>query len=635
MQGSRTKDAIVFVGPAQTGKTDALIINGILHNVRVDPLDMIVYCPTQTAARMFSMQRVDRLHRHSPEVGDQLLKRRDADNKFDKIYKSGVILALSYPTVTELAGRPVPRIWLTDYDRMPQDVDGEGAPFDLARKRTTTFQSFAMCVAESSPSFPVIDPRKWISKSAHEAPPCQGILGLYNRGDRRRWYWPCPACDEYFEGRWEHLHWDELPNGNDAADTVHMICPHCAARIDPDERYDMNTWGAWLADGQRMERHPKWGHIIVGDAPRAEIASFWLRGPAAAFQTWRKLVVTFIEATNEFLRTGTEEALKKFFNNDLAEPYTPKSLDNGRLPEVLKTRSEDIGGTSDAPEVASDVRTLIAAVDVQQNAFVTQVLGLTPGSPFDVVLVDRFVIQKSKRLDQDGERHWVKPGTYQEDWDLIEQQVMSKSYPLSDGSGRHMLVRFTVCDSGGKEGVTTNAYDFYRKLRRQNKHAKFMLVKGEPSATAPRTQVRFPDSNRKDKLAVARGDVPVLFINSNMIKDVLSNRLDCTTPGAGMYRMPSWLPDWFFAELCAETRDEKGWTNPSHTRNEAWDLSYYILGLCLSQILRVDGIDWERPPSWALPWDSNSLVTESGLTSRYTGVALADVDFRALGKALA
>nr|WP_285222385.1 phage terminase large subunit family protein [Escherichia coli] len=21
---------------------------------------------------------------------------------------------------------------------------------------------------------------------------------MYNRGDRRRWYWPCPHCGEYF-----------------------------------------------------------------------------------------------------------------------------------------------------------------------------------------------------------------------------------------------------------------------------------------------------------------------------------------------------------------------------------------------------------------------------------------------------
>ncbi|EKI05075.1 phage terminase large subunit family protein, partial [Escherichia coli 5412] len=40
---------------------------------------------------------------------------------------------------------------------------------------------------------------KWRRTSPHEAPPTTGILSLYNRGDRRRWYWPCPHCGEYFQ----------------------------------------------------------------------------------------------------------------------------------------------------------------------------------------------------------------------------------------------------------------------------------------------------------------------------------------------------------------------------------------------------------------------------------------------------
>ena len=60
------------------------------------------------------------------------------------------------------------------------------APFDLARARTRTFGANGTTFAESSPGFEVKDP-KWIRQSAHEAPPCEGILALYNRGDRRRW----------------------------------------------------------------------------------------------------------------------------------------------------------------------------------------------------------------------------------------------------------------------------------------------------------------------------------------------------------------------------------------------------------------------------------------------------------------
>jgi len=161
---------MIFVGPAQSAKTDALVINTILYSIKIDPMDMMVVCPTNTAARDFSMRRVDRLNRYSPEIGKMLLPGADNDNKFDKLYNTGMMLSLSWPTPTELAGKPVGRVVLTDRDRMVDDVDGDGEPFDLAMKRTTTFGSNAMTVADSSPSREVID-REWVPRAPQGAPP--------------------------------------------------------------------------------------------------------------------------------------------------------------------------------------------------------------------------------------------------------------------------------------------------------------------------------------------------------------------------------------------------------------------------------------------------------------------------------
>ncbi|HGP1089299.1 TPA: phage terminase large subunit family protein, partial [Klebsiella pneumoniae] len=86
----------------------------------------------------------------------------------------------------------------TDYDRFPEDIDGEGDAFSLGSKRTTTFMSSGMTLVESSPGRDIRD-TKWRPNTAHEAPPTTGILSLFNRGDRRRLYWPCPHCGEYFQ----------------------------------------------------------------------------------------------------------------------------------------------------------------------------------------------------------------------------------------------------------------------------------------------------------------------------------------------------------------------------------------------------------------------------------------------------
>jgi phage terminase large subunit GpA-like protein len=645
---SRLFSQCVFVGPAQSGKTESLILGWIGYSVKVDPMDMIVYSPSQAAARDFSTRRVDRMHRNSPEIGSIMLKNRDSDNKFDKHYRTGMILNLSWPSVTEFAGRPIGRVALTDYDRMPDDIEGDGNPFDLGSKRTTTFRSFAMTLAESSPSRPVERPQ-WIRTSAHEAPPCGGILGLYNRGDRRRWYWPCPECGSYFEGNWTMLQWDTKRTIAESAVTTRMVCPANACSIGPDKRANMNLWGVWLKEGQAIDQEGR----IVGEAVESRTASFWMNGTAAAFTTWRELVASYLTAMMQFDKTGSEDELKKFFNTDLGEPFIPKSAQVDRLPEVLKNRAEKfpyVESDADEPEridrpnckgvgirplVPDDVRFLVAAVDVQTNMFVVQVHGVMPGMPYDIAVIDRFSIRKSRRQDITGESLWVKPSSYVEDWQEITSEVMRRSYELSDGSKRRMMIRFTVCDSGGESGATTNAYTHYRELKEKGDAGRFMLVKGDPLASRPRTQITFPDSNRKDRFAAARGDVPVMLLNSNALKDSLIGRLESTVPGKGMFRFPDWLPDWWFSEICAETRTDKGWQRTSYKRNEGFDLSYYVLGACVSAMLNVEHIQWDNPPNWAKPWDTNDLILKSAQKEAFAKPDDIRYDFGAFGKRLA
>ncbi len=627
---SRQYSGLIFVGAAQSAKTDSLIINTVAYTIKVEPMDTMIVCPTMTAGRDFSIRRIDRMHRHSEEIGAMMLKGADFDNKFDKQYRNGMLLTISWPTPTELAGKPIGRIVMTDFDRMPMDVAGDGNPYDLASKRTTTFGSYAMTLAESSPSKPVSD-MKWIPRSPHEAPPCEGILALYNRGDRRRWYWPCLHCNKYFEGNFRHLTYEkrEGQTNLEVSETARLNCPYCSHPHHVDDRDEMNARGRWVKDGQGIGPDG----IVYGPEPRTTIASFWLNGVAAVFTNWKKLVAQYLDAEDEFERTQSQEALRKFYNNDLGEPYYEKGSQELRLPETLKARAEPLRER----HVPLNVRFLIALVDVQLNMWVVQVFGILPGTPFDMVLIDRFDVRKSKRTDDDGERLWVKPATYQEDWDELTEHVLEKEYPLDDDSGRMMSIKMTACDSGGKAGVTGNAYAYYRKLREENKHRRFILVKGDPLPSNPRCRITFPDSNQRDKLAVARGDVPVLMFNSNLLKDDLNGRLDCIEPMKGMYRTPDWLPDKFYAELCAEIRGLKGWENVAKLRNEAWDLSYYAVGLCASELIRVEGISWSNPPSWASDWangGSNDFVRTIEQTAPFANTTKTAYNFAELGKAL-
>ncbi len=518
------------------------------------------------------------------------------------------MLSISWPSGNEMSYKPVPVTMLTEYDRMPADVDGEGSPYLLAKKRTTTFGSMAMTVIDSSPSR-IVEDVKWKPKpGSHEAPPCTGILGLYNQGDRRRWYWPCPHCGEFFEGHFGLLHYETTHvvdgekvalSSKKAGDTVYMECPKNGCRIAPIEKHDMNLKGVWLTEGERINKDGvRYGNPTVSDS-----ATYWLRGTAATYITWKELVVKFLNAMKQYEDTGSEDDLKTTVNTDQGDPYFPQGNGSSRMAEDLMDQALPLP----VKMVPHGVRALLAFLDVQKNRWEVQVMGVRPGtSGYDIVVIDRFPIIKSNRLDDDGERLWVRPASYLEDWDLIESEVMSKTYPLCDGRG-HMAIARTFCDSGGKEGVTSKAYDYYRSLASEGKASRFMLLKGEPKPGAPRAKVDYPDTQRKDRLAQARGEIPVLFLNSNSLKDTLNHMLDREQAGGGKIDFPDWLELSFFEELTVESKVGGKWENKGGRRNEAWDLLYYFIGACVW--LGVDKVDWDDPPTWLAPWGSNPLVT--------------------------
>lgn len=617
---------MVFGGPARTGKSD-MFFNWLTHTAKCDPADMMAVHMTMNVARDWSQKDLRRAFRHSEELGKTVAPGRHNQSTHDIRFLSGMHLLVKWPTITELSGKTVGRNWLADYDRMPESVDGEGNAYDLTAKRGQTFRRNAMTVAESSPGFEIEDP-KFVTKTKHEAPPTKGILALYNRGDRRRWYWRCPHCRMPFEPDFKLLSWPDSEDHVEAAEAAVLVCPHNGCIIwhdgkdgDPGKnelnQIDLGN-AAWVKDGQiwvpRQEGEAEIGGHFEGKPFRSDIASFWMKGPAAAFTTWRDLVLKYLKAEEEFERTGSQEALKTTVNTDQGLPYLPKGLDAGRLWEDLKAMAKDLGDKV----VPDGVRFLLALVDVQAGRFEVQVVGF--GEHGELWIIDRFAIKKSKRRDEDNDVERVKPGTYLEDWDLLIDQVILKTYPLGDGSGRHMRIKMIGCDSGGaadkknESSTTMNAYQFYRRLRDsdgtefpEGLHRRFQLLRGGSRPEAPRVQISYPDSERKDRHAGARGEIPVMLINTLMLKDQLNVILDRTAPGGMRVNFPDWLPDDFYQEMVAEVRTAKGWEK-QQARNEAWDLLVYALALALFRPIKLEHIDWEDPPGWAAEWDDNDLV---------------------------
>ncbi|EBN5051580.1 phage terminase large subunit family protein [Citrobacter freundii] len=601
---SREYDAVIFVGPARTGKTIGLIDGWVVYNVVCDPSDMLIIQMTEEKAREHSKKRLARTFRVSPEVACRLSPSRNDNNVHDRTFLAGNYLKIGWPSINIMSSSDFKCVALTDYDRFPEDIDGEGDGFSLASKRTTTFMSAGMTLVESSPGREITN-TKWRRKSPHEAPPTTGILSLYNRGDRRRWYWPCPHCGEYFQPAMEAMTgYREMSDPVKASEAAHIDCPHCSGMITADRKRELNGKGVWLREGQTIDREGN----IIGDARRSRIASFWMEGPAAAYQTWAQLVYKLLTAEQDYEATGSEETLKTVINTDWGLPYLPRAASEQRRADVLMLRAEDYGKRLVPPKV----RFLLASVDVQggkKRRFVVQIIGY--GENGERWLVDRYNIRQSLRCDENGEAQQVHPGSYPEDWQLLITDVLEKTYVLQSDPSRRMPILAMAVDSGGEDGVTDNAYKFWRQCRRDGLGKRVYLIKGDSTRRQKIITKTHPDNTgRSDRRADARGEVPVYLLQTDLLKDQLSNNLERETPGAGYIHFPDWLGEWFYEELTYEERGTDGkWRKPGKGNNEAFDLFCYAHAVA---VLRgYEKIrDWEQPPAWAAAQESNSTIID-------------------------
>jgi phage terminase large subunit GpA-like protein len=599
---SREYTGIVFVGPARSGKTFGLILAGAAYITTCAPGDSLIVQMSQDSARDFSRMDLDRSIRHSPELLQRLSPRARDDNTFDKFFRSGIVLKIGWPAVTQLSSKTLRYVMITDYDRPENrdNVDGEGPLWDLGAKRTETYMSRGKMLAESSPGGEYTDPQ-WRASTPHEAPPALGILSLYNRGTRARLYWPCKHCGEYFEAQ-PGLGCFRLPAFEELEDMVlkrdlmgmadeyaRVVCPACGGLHELSDRPAMKARCRWVHEGQKVGSDG----IVTGERRRSQIASFWEGGVAAAYQRWDSVLLKYFQALRTYVQTRDENPLKTTTNTDLAAPYLPRAIANRRGVEQLIERAKGEEWTRQT--VPQEARFLTAAVDVQGNRFCVLVIGW--GEGLESWVVDRFAITSSKRAE--GERFAaLDPASYLEDWDVLSDQVIAREYPIEGAPDQKLSVLVTYCDSGGRAGVTEKAYDFWRKVRAQKLGKRFRLVKGSGLLNAPRVQEVWPDSRgRSDRKAKARGDVPVLMLNVNVLKDGITGDLAREEPGPGFVHLPAWLERDYFDELTVENRTAKGWVKPAGARNEAFDLHVYNRAACIA--LGAEKIVWQKPPPWA------------------------------------
>ncbi|RDD72895.1 terminase gpA endonuclease subunit [Paracoccus versutus] len=621
-----------MVATSRAGKTFMSTLL-VAHTVETNPMDIMIVPPSRSTATTFAKDDLEKFFEQNDWLRQKIRPGRTTNSLLMKKFRNGTILSIVWPSAKNLAGVNRGVVCLPDYDRIKADVDGEGSVYNQADARTKLYGFRKKIFVESSPSKNPEKFERFEPESPHQAPPYPGILSLYNEGDRRWWYWQCTCCRNWFPAHPDHLRYDDEGTPKQRAASARVVCPTeaCGAvyrhDADPDTgmpgKHELNANGRWVPDGMSLTPEGDLiGEMLNPPMPGVmNYRSYWLFGVAAAFQSWEQMVLAKINAEQVYAETGDDSQLKTVLNTDFGLPWIPPHIENGSAWEDYKARAL----TYAEKEVPPGALYLITTVDTQKYRWEVQTHAFGPEGR--CWIIDRHDVKFSDRLhetrlkaDKTPERAWVQPGAYLEDWQHLTTALKKLEYPMHDGSGK-MVPAIIGVDSGGygeRDGdtvksVTANAVEWWRNLRGDDiPRSRVMLLKGDPKLRAL-TEIKHPNGEKRtDRHSGNRGDVPIMHISSNDIKDIVAANLSREVDGPNYVSLPDWAENWWFKELTSEHRSGDKWVkNSQKVRNEAWDLLCYATALNRSVLFQADRIDWfsENLPNWARIGIQNPFFT--------------------------
>lgn len=591
-------ETVAIVGPAASGKTAGPAESWLLQTIHADPADMLWYMPTEDLVGSYVKGRIEPLlDAHEKLIGHL---RHGRDSVQMKRFRGGRVEFLPF-IHNALVNKHVERIVVDEFDALDPSL---GDPMQLInpRRQAAGARSRVLAISHPDLGLPITAPRERQ----------RGIMRLYAAGDRRTWWWPCPHCNAFSSpnpgtARRMVLHYDDAAPIDEVAGTAHLLCPSCGTEIEDGHRHAMNQAGRWVCAGETIDEEGR----ITGQRIASPIAGFWIVGVMSPFVMGGigALARSRVAAERALAAGGDHADLRNVMVKGWGEPPEPLARVGSLDAATLADRADERLRLGQVPE---GVRFLTAWADAQGNRWEWLVRGWGEGGESWIV------------------HHETIPGdpaASAAEWDALLERMMAATFALADGSGRCMRIRAAGFDSYGQPGVTEQAYAAWLRRRQKGKVRRLGVIegrdaweliatKGATARAAPRISVLYPNTQRKDRKAAARGQVPLLLFNPNAAKDALAAQLALVPPAAGAVHMPAALrdpkgpPHAFFEGLAAESRDPATgrWSpTPGATpRNEPLDL---MVGCeVVARLHGLHRIDWERPPVWAAAWETNTMI---------------------------
>jgi len=516
---------VVFQKSTQVGASE-MLNNIIGFCIDVDPSAILMVRPTSDNAKDYGRKTISPMINNCPPLKAKVreAKSREGGNTLKhKEYPGGYLKLAGANSGADLRSDGVPRVLLDEVDGYPLDVDGEGDPVQIVKRR---MDSYAGCKL-----FMMSTPAKATGTSRIET--------AYLLSDMRRYYVPCPLC-----GFMQHLRWRDPDNGayrlifskdgdgNLIPESVAYLCAGCSKPFTEHRKQGMIDSGKWVAE--RPERAAVGFHINAFYSPWKD--------------TWTAMAKEWIEAQ------GDNELLRAFINLRLGETFREHGDEvsvKGLLARVEKYPCD----------LPAGVGVLTLSVDTQDNRIECVVKGWGAGEESWLIAHEIF---------------WGDPGAGGAEiaetvWNQLEKYRQTE---FTTPSGRRLKIAITVIDSGGHHAEAV--YAFTRP--RQNRTHRCFAVKGVEFHAKPVLVQESP---------IKRNTARLFTIATSPAKDRMFSRLRLLKPGPGFMHFPDWTTEEYCAQLTAESKisvvnkktgkRKYEWVN-SHGRNEALDCEIYAMG---------------------------------------------------------
>lgn len=380
-------DEVIVQAGSQLGKSEGL--NNVLgYAIDHAPGPVLLVQPTVDTAKRYSRQRIDPLISATPRLAGKVaaVKSRDRSNTMlAKEFDGGILVITGANSAAGLRSMPVRWLLLDEIDNYPEDVDGEGAPVELAEARTRTFARRKI-LKVSSPT--------WQDASPIEA--------SYLATDRRRYFVPCPVCDAMQTLEFDRLKWKELGR---PAESVAYECEACGALISEAHKGRMLERGEWRPTAESSRPGLRGYHLSALYSPVG-----WL--------SWSDIA-------RQHDRDHRDPAKFQVFQNTvLAKTWRRATVTIGW--ETLYRRREGyrIG------VVPAGAYFLTVGVDVQIDHLVYEVVGWGPGKT-------SWSVEWGKLLGDTADAGARGP------WAQLDG-LLARSFPRADGGSPMQVVRLAI-----------------------------------------------------------------------------------------------------------------------------------------------------------------------------------------------